>query len=81
MIKNKLQYLAGKSKEEILAEMGQDFNYYPAEVWTYILHINWLGRKTVLYLFFENDTAKEFIIKKHYGKIKSIPRQPKNYPV
>lgn len=71
MTKNKLRHLAGKSKEEILAEMGQDFNYYPAKVWTYILHTTWLGRKTVLYLFFEDKTVKEIVIRKYYGKIKN----------
>lgn len=71
MTKNKLQYLKGKSKQEILAEMGQDFNYYPAMVWTYTLHVSWLGRKTVLYLFFEDNAVKDIVIRKYYGKVRN----------
>ena len=71
MIKNDFQHLLGKSKAELLEELGQDFNYYPSEIWTYTLHTNFFGRKILLLLFFENDVVK--IIKSKNIMVKSIP--------
>jgi len=70
-MKNDFQHLLGKDKSEVLEELGQEFNFYPSEIWTYILHTNFFGRKTLLLLFFENDVVKIIKIKKHYGKINS----------
>ena len=70
-MKNNRQNLLGKDKKEILSELGQEFNFYPSEVWTYVLHTNWFGRKTALLLFFEDEVVKGIKIKKYYGKIKT----------
>lgn len=70
-MKNDFQHLIGKDKKEVLAELGQEFNFYPSEIWTYILHTSCFGRKTVLLLFFENEVLKKINIKKYYGKIKT----------
>lgn len=54
----------GMTKKEILLELGEDFNYYPDDVWTYILRRSWLGRKTELILFFSEDRVVKFEILK-----------------
>lgn len=71
MIGNDFKHLLGKSKTEVLEQFGQEFNYYPSEIWTYILQTNFWGRKTVLIVFFENEIVKRILIKKCYGKINS----------
>lgn len=60
----------GLSKKEILIRLGEGFNFYPDNQWSYILKKYWYGRKKVLYIEFD---AAEFAInqyiKSKYGKI------------
>ena len=70
-MKNDFQHLLDKNKAEVLAELGQEFNFFPSYKWTYILNTNYFGRKTVLLIFFENEIVKSFKIKKYFGKIYS----------
>lgn len=69
--KNKYSYLMGKSKKEITELLGQDFNYYPADVWFYILSKSWLGRIKALLLYFKDEKVCVIKIKTTYGKISS----------
>lgn len=67
-MKNTYNHLVGKTKKEVLEELGYEFNFYPSEVWSYILHTSWYGRKTVLLLFFDNENVKKIDIKKTIWK-------------
>ncbi|AZA48699.1 hypothetical protein EG346_11140 [Chryseobacterium carnipullorum] len=69
MKNNKYVYLIGKSKKEITELLEQDFNYYPADFWFYILSKSWLGRIKVLWLYFKDEKVYEIKIKTTYGKI------------
>jgi hypothetical protein len=69
MKKNKYGYLMGKSKKEITELLEQEFNYYPADLWFYILSKNWFGRIKVLLLYFKEEKVCEVKIKTTYGKI------------
>jgi hypothetical protein len=51
-------YLLGKTKKEIIQEMGDEYNHYPSEIWTYLLKRNWLRRRKMLILYFENNVVK-----------------------
>ena len=51
--------LVGKTKQEILSEIGFEFNHYPSDVWTYLIKKNWLGLKTFLIIYFCSNTVKE----------------------
>ncbi len=53
----KYNHLIGKSKKEILDEMGNQFNHYPASTWTYQIKIDWLGRKKILVLYFDDHSV------------------------
>ena len=69
---NQYHHLKGKSKEQILEELGHQFNYYPSNIWSYVLVTKrWFSMKKVLFLFFENDIVSRVIIQKGYGKINS----------
>jgi hypothetical protein len=70
MEKQSYQHLLGKSKNQIKKEMEEEFNFFPSDVWTYILDTSWFGRKRVLVILFSNDAVKKVFIKKIYGKIK-----------
>ncbi|WP_167369807.1 hypothetical protein [Chryseobacterium shigense] len=59
----------GKSKKEITELLEQDFNYYPADFWFYILSKSWPGRIKVLLLYFKEEKVCEIKIKTTYGKI------------
>lgn len=67
--KHKFKYLIGKTKKEVSEELGQDFNFYPADFWFYILSKNWLGRIKILLLYFKDEKVYEIKIKITYGKI------------
>ncbi|MBB6371695.1 hypothetical protein [Chryseobacterium shigense] len=62
-------YLLYQNKEEIMKLLGQEFNFYPSDNWTYTLETGTFGKKTILFLFFENDKVSKIEIKKIYGKI------------
>ena len=34
---NQYHYLKGKNKEQILEELGHQFNYCPSDIWSYVL--------------------------------------------
>ncbi|MGE8555493.1 MAG: hypothetical protein ACN6OB_16360 [Chryseobacterium jejuense] len=62
--------LIGLTKKEVVARLGNGFNFYPDNQWSYILKRYWYGRKEVLYIDF--DTAGIVIrqyIESKYGKI------------
>lgn len=52
---NKYIYLVGRNKKEVLEKLGDQYNHYPSEIWTYQLTRNWLGRKKFLVLHFKNN--------------------------
>lgn len=56
-------HLLGKTKNEILLEMGNECNHYPGTVWTYQLKRNWLGRRRMLVLYFSEDLVEHFEIR------------------
>lgn len=66
---NPYQYLIGRDKKQIVHEMGQEFNFYPNNLWTYIVDLNWFGKKTILLLFFENEKVHKVKVKNFYGKV------------
>ncbi len=68
-MEHKYKHLLNKEKSEILLILGQEFNFYPSNIWTYIIHQNWWGKKTILFVFFEEDKVVKIKINKRYGKI------------
>jgi len=59
--------MLGKTKEEISKIwVNNELNYYPASAWTYILKTNWLGKKTFLVIYFENDVVVQTEIRKGF---------------
>ncbi len=64
------QHLLGKTKGQIMEEMEQEFNFYPSDIWTYIIATNWFGRKKILIIFFnDEDLVVNVFIKNMYGKV------------
>ncbi|MCS3868660.1 hypothetical protein J3D55_001576 [Chryseobacterium ginsenosidimutans] len=66
-MKKDYSYLIGKNRKEILEEMGEEYNFFPAEVWTYTLK-KLLFKSRVLFLFFKDDKVLNVKIKNCYGK-------------
>ncbi|WP_347218910.1 hypothetical protein [Chryseobacterium sp.] len=63
--------LIGLSKNEVLLRLGEGFNFYQDNRWSYILSRYWHGRKKVLYIDFDVTTGtviRQYISTK-YGKI------------
>ncbi|NMR34570.1 hypothetical protein HIO71_10165 [Chryseobacterium aquaticum] len=59
----KYKYLLGKSKPEIVSILGEEFNFYPASQWNYVIYKTWWGKKTLLYLDFYNDLVVDIKIR------------------
>lgn len=61
--------LLGLTKKEMIAKFGDEFNFYPDNVWVYFLHRNFFFRKSFLVINFENDIVISIQTKTTYGKI------------
>lgn len=68
-LKHQYDHLLNQDKEKITELLGQEFNFYPSNSWTYTLETGKFGRKTILILFFDNEKVSKIEIKKMYGKI------------
>ncbi|SDG61359.1 hypothetical protein [Epilithonimonas hungarica] len=62
-------HVMGMTKKEVQEELGNGFNFYPADVWHYELSKTWWGIRTVLFLEFENDRVNSKYIRRIVGKI------------
>jgi hypothetical protein len=62
------KYLIGKNKEEVVSILGQEFNFYPANIWTYEIHKTLWGKEVILYLDFQNDVVFNLKVKISYWK-------------
>ena len=64
--------LTGKSKKDIFDELGDGFNFFPDNIWSYELKKNWYGSKLVLFIFFEDGVVKSHVEKKVFGKLSKV---------
>lgn len=64
-------YLLNKDKAQILELLGEEFNFYPSNIWSYVIETGYFYRKTVLFIFFENEIVSKIKITKMYGKIRT----------
>ncbi|WP_394666613.1 hypothetical protein [uncultured Chryseobacterium sp.] len=51
------KYLLGKNRSEIKEELGDGFNFYHSDIWTYNIKKDWLGRWYFLYLHFRDGVV------------------------
>lgn len=70
-MKRNYDFLLNKSKAQVLKLMGEEFNFYPSNSWTYILETGRFYRKTVMFIFFENENVSTIKIIKMYGKFRT----------
>lgn len=61
--------LIGKTKDEVLKELGCECNYRPLNIWTYLLKRNWIGKKQFLILNFENNRVVNIKTQSSFRKI------------
>lgn len=69
MKKENFNHLLGKTRNEIKQEIGDGFNYFNNEVWTYEVGKTWWGRKIILSLTFKNENVSELKLSKVFGRI------------
>ena len=70
----KYNILIGKSKNEVIQELGEGFNYYPDNYWFYDMKKSWWGKKTTLLLIFGKDRRVETMSIKTYFFLSSMIR-------
>lgn len=68
MKKENFNHLLGKSRNEIKQELGDGFNYFNNEVWTYEVGKTWFFRKIILSLIFKDEKVSEIKLTKVFGK-------------
>lgn len=68
----KYNILVGKSKNEVIQELGEGFNYYPDNYWFYDMKKSWWGKKTALLLIFGKDGRVKTMNLKTYFFLSSI---------
>ncbi len=62
------QHLIGKTKNNVLNELGDECNFYQSSVWTYILKKEWFGRKKVLIINFDDNKVSHIKTVTTYAK-------------
>jgi hypothetical protein len=60
------KHLLGMEKVKIKDAIGQEFNYYSFDIWTYLLDTNWFGRKTYLVIIFKDDIVVDVQINRRF---------------
>ncbi|AKH96433.1 hypothetical protein [Elizabethkingia anophelis] len=70
----KYNILIGKSKNEVIQELGEGFNYYPDNYWFYDMKKSWWGKKTALLLIFGKDRRVKTMNLKTYFFLSSMIR-------
>lgn len=68
-IQSEYLYLIGITRKDLIDKLGDGCNFYLNTIWTYLLHKNFLGRKTFLVITFENEIVSHVNIIKTYGII------------
>ncbi|MPS72235.1 MAG: hypothetical protein E2590_03705 [Chryseobacterium sp.] len=53
--RNNFETLTGKTRDDVRKELGDGFNYYHNNVWTYNLRKDWIGRWVILYIYFKDN--------------------------
>ncbi|NIF06109.1 hypothetical protein F3J23_11725 [Chryseobacterium sp. Tr-659] len=68
MKKENFNHLIGKTRHEVKTELGDGFNLFLDNTWTYELDRTWLGRKIILALFFKDDRVSQIEIYKTFNR-------------
>ncbi|WP_345988948.1 hypothetical protein AAEU33_16645 [Chryseobacterium sp. Chry.R1] len=68
MMKEKFKHLLGKTRREIVEEIGDGFNFPHNEIWTYEVGKTWIGRRIILSIRFKNKKASEIAFYKSFKK-------------
>lgn len=68
MKKEDFSHLLGKTRNEIKKEMGDGFNYFNNQIWTYEVGTAWWRRKIVLSLIFKEENVSEIKLDKVFGR-------------
>ncbi|EJL69605.1 hypothetical protein [Chryseobacterium populi] len=67
-MKKDFSHLLGSTRIVIKHEMGDGFNYFTNDIWTYELGKTWTGRRIILSVTFENGIAAEVKVFKSFRK-------------
>ncbi|WP_415327032.1 hypothetical protein [Chryseobacterium sp. MMS23-Vi53] len=71
MTKENYNHLMGKTRREIMREVGDsfnNFNYFKSKTWTYEIGKTWIGKKIILSLTFTDEKVSEIILLKSFRK-------------
>ncbi|CAI8881012.1 hypothetical protein [Chryseobacterium sp. IT-36CA2] len=66
MNKDNFNYLIGKTRHEVKAEMGDGFNFFKHNIWTYHVGQTWLGKKVILSVLFNGNKAVSITLHKTF---------------
>lgn len=65
-MKESYYYLKGKTKIEIIQEMGQGHNLLDSHLWTYDISQSWFYKNSILYIYFDGEIVIHTIFRKSY---------------
>ncbi|SIP86329.1 hypothetical protein SAMN05880574_10150 [Chryseobacterium sp. RU37D] len=71
MKKEYYSHLMGKTRREIVKEIGgtfNGFNYFRSKTWTYEVGKTWLGKRIILSLTFKDERVSEIILLKSFRR-------------
>ncbi|AZA83306.1 hypothetical protein C1637_23770 [Chryseobacterium lactis] len=68
MKKENFNHLMGKTRHEIKKELGDGFNFFTDDTWTYQLGRTWIGRRIILALHFKDGNVAGIDLYKTFNR-------------
>ncbi|PWN71147.1 hypothetical protein C1631_000545 [Chryseobacterium phosphatilyticum] len=68
MKKEDFNHLMGKTRHEITEELGDGFNFFTNDTWTYQVGNTWIGRKIILSIDFKEGKVAAVDLYKTFNR-------------
>jgi hypothetical protein len=68
MKKENFNHLVGKTRGEVKTELGDGFNYFTNQIWTYEIGKTWIGKRIILSVTFKDGKVSSVEVHNTFRK-------------
>nr|WP_315027694.1 hypothetical protein [uncultured Chryseobacterium sp.] len=68
MKKEDFNHLIGKTRHEVKQELGDGFNFFTDDTWTYPIGRTWIGKKIILSIGFKDGKVNTIDLYKTFSR-------------
>lgn len=65
-MKESYYYMRGRTKPEVIEQMGQGLNLFDSHLWTYNITGNWFYKDSILYIYFDGEIVIHTFFRKSF---------------